>query len=208
MLLLALCWYHVRRDFIKAATSFPQLSVWTNNWIDKITELEEINDSRVESFMQDNPNFASKQTLLEVKVDSFFNRSREQLDDPALTDAQRKVLHSLIKNKEGLTVFVDNPLVPMHNNLAERSLRPLAVARNNFYGSHAQWSGELAAICMSIYMTAQIYNINPQAYLEFYFHACAKNDSMAPENLEPLLLWNLTDEMIHANNLRGDKKAA
>jgi len=206
MLLLALCWYHVRRDFIKAATSFSQLAAWSKYWIDKIAELESINDMRVESFMQDKPDFNAYQALLESKINSFFDTCQEQLDDPSLTGAQIKILKSLLKNREGLTVFVDNPLVPMHNNLAERSLRLFALGRNNFYGSRAPWSGELAAMCMTIYMTAQLYNIDPQAYIEYYFNVCAKNESMPPDNLEPLLIWNLTDEIINEHNLRSDKK--
>jgi transposase len=208
MLLLALCWYHVRRDFIKAAVSFPQLCDWTQRWLEMISELEEINDTRVEAFVNDKPEFAASQALLESKVESFFDRCQEQLNDPVLTEAQHKILKSLIKNKEGLTVFVDNPLVPMHNNPAERTLRPLAVARNNFYGSHAPWSGELAAICMSIYMTAHLHNINPEAYIEYYFNVCAKNESKPPANLDHLLIWNLTDEVIDSHNLRNVKKIA
>ena len=208
MLLLTLCWYHVRRDFIKTAVSFPKLADWANSWIDLIAGLEDINDIRVESFVLDNPDFPVNQALLENKVDHFFERCQEQLGDPALTDAQAKVLRSLQKNKEGLTVFVSNPLVPMHNNLSERSLRPLALGRNNYYGSRASWSGELAAICMSIYMTAQLYNIDTQAYMRYYFHVCANNDSKPPDNLEPLLFWNLSDEVIEAYNLRSDVTTA
>jgi transposase len=208
MLLLALCRYHVRRDFIKAAVSFPQLSDWTQYWLGMISELEEINDIRVEAFVNDKPEFTASQALLESKVDSFFDNCQEQFNNPVLTETQQKIFKSLIKNKEGLTVFVDNPLVPMHNNLAERTLRSLAVARNNFYGSHAPWSGELAVICMSIYMTAQLHNINPEAYMEYYFHVCAKNESKPPVNLDPLLIWNLTDEIIDSHNLRNGKKIA
>jgi len=208
MLLLALCWYHVRRDFIKAAASFPCLGEWAQNWIDMIAELEAINEIRVDAFTNNSPTYAETQLLLESKVDIFFNRCQEQLDDPVSSDAQKKVLRSLLKNKAGLTVFVDNPLVPMHNNLAERMLRPHALARNNFYGSRAPWSGELAAICMSIYMTAQLHSIDPQAYMEYYFHVCAKNDSKPPDNLEPLLIWNLSDEIILEHNLRSNLKSA
>jgi len=208
MLLLALCWYHVRRDFIKAAVSFPKLADWANSWIELIAGLEDTNDIRVESFVLENPDYPVNQSLLENKVDHFFERCQEQLSDPALTEAQAKVLRSLQKNKEGLTVFVSNPLVPMHNNLAERSLRPLALGRNNYYGSRAPWSGELAAICMSINMTAQLYNIDTQAYMKYYFQVCANNDSKPPDNIEPLLFWNLSDEVIDLHNLRSDMTTA
>ena len=34
---------------------------------------------------------------------------------------------------KGLIVFVDNPDVPMDNNLAERILRPVVSGRNNYW---------------------------------------------------------------------------
>jgi len=46
------------------------------------------------------------------------------------------VLLSALKHWDGLTVFVDNPLVPMDNNIAERALRPGALGRKNHYGAH------------------------------------------------------------------------
>jgi len=40
----------------------------------------------------------------------------------------------------------------------------------------------------------------------FYSNVCAKNDSRAPDNLESLLPWNPTDEVIYAYNLRKLEK--
>jgi len=42
------------------------------------------------------------------------------------------------------------PHVAMDNNAAERVNRPLAVARKDYYGSGAEWSGELAGACFTI----------------------------------------------------------
>ena len=43
---------------------------------------------------------------------------------------------------QGLTLFVEDPDLPMDNNQAERALRGPVVGRKNYYGSGAQWSGE------------------------------------------------------------------
>jgi transposase len=208
MLKLALCWYHTRRDFIKASKSFPQLKEWANNWVDMIGELSHINDLRVEAFIQNDSIFDIYQKSVEGKVETLFEICQEQLNDQSITEPEKKVLISFQKNREGLTVFVDNPLVPMHNNLSERGLRPFALGRNNFYGSRSEWSGELAAICMSIYSTAELYNINPQSYIEYYFDICAKHDSKPPEDLSPLLPWNLSEEIIQRYGLRNNKEVA
>jgi transposase len=78
--------------------------------------------------------------------------------------------------------------------------------RNNFYGSRSEWSGQLAAMCLSICKTAELHGLNPHAYMVFYFNSCAKNDSRVPDNLDSLLPWNLTDEVIDTQNLRKLKK--
>ncbi len=78
-----------------------------------------------------------------------------QLAAPAL-----KVLQSMAAHWSGLTVFVDALWVPMDNNLAERDMRAPVVGRKNFYGSGAQWSGELAATLYSVLATLKLWGIN------------------------------------------------
>ncbi|RJX24497.1 MAG: hypothetical protein C4554_08950 [Dethiobacter sp.] len=48
-----------------------------------------------------------------------------ELEDPALSEVQRKVLQSAKKHWEGLTVFVAHPQVPMDNNAANGRCAPL-----------------------------------------------------------------------------------
>ena len=47
-LLLAYCWAHVRRDFLKAARSWPELGRWMFTWVDDIRELYRLNAARLE----------------------------------------------------------------------------------------------------------------------------------------------------------------
>jgi len=49
-----------------------------------------------------------------------------------------------------LSLFVDHPLVPMDNNIAERAHRTPVVGRKNFYGSGSLWSGQLAAAMYTV----------------------------------------------------------
>jgi transposase len=202
MMIRALCWYHMRRDFVKAYIAFPELKNWASAWRMRIRALEKINDSRVVAINND-IEFNKQQILLEKQLFDMKEICNEELANSDLHVRQKKVLNSLLRNWEGLSVFAQNPLIPMHNNLAERALRLLALGRKNFYGSHSEWSGQLAAICMSICKTAELHNLNPQAYIEFYFNMCAKNDSRTPDNISSLLPWNLSDEVIDTHNLRS-----
>jgi len=44
---LAFCWAHVRRDFLDAARSWPELKDWMLDWVETIGELYHINNQRI-----------------------------------------------------------------------------------------------------------------------------------------------------------------
>jgi transposase len=203
MIQRALCWYHVRRDFVKAFISFSELKEWASVWRSRIRTLEKINDARV-AVINNIKEFSKQQILLENQLKDMKDICNKELEDASIKTKQKKVLESLMRNWAGLTVFVSNPLVPMHNNFSERALRLLALGRNNYYGSRSEWSAQLAAMCMSICKTAELHGLNPQAYIEFYFNICAKNDSRIPNDITSLLPWNLSSEVIDKHKLRSN----
>jgi len=65
------------------------------------------------------------------------------LADPKLREPCRKALQSLQSHWSGLTVFVDDPKIPMDNNASERTVRGPAMGRKNYYGSGSLWSVSL-----------------------------------------------------------------
>ena len=66
----------------------------------------------------------------------------------------------------GLTVFLENPWVPLDNNLVERQIRPLVVGRKNHYGSKSKRGTEVAALFYSMIETAQMRGEDPAVYLQ------------------------------------------
>ena len=125
----------------------------------------------------------------------------EELAQPALHPARRKVLESLRQHWSGLTVFVDHPEVPMDNNTAERSERGPVLGRKNYYGSGAVWSGRLAAMLFSLFQTLALWGLNPRTWLTAYLTACAEAGGQCPCQPEALLPWNLSEEQRRAWSL-------
>lgn len=68
--------------------------------------------------------------------------------------------------KTGLTVFLDDPRVPLDNNLTERALRGLVVGRKNHYGSKSRRGTEVAAIFYTLIESAKLAGVDPKAYLQ------------------------------------------
>ena len=75
----------------------------------------------------------------------------ELAQQPKLPEACAKVLRSLRNHWQGLTLFVENPDLPMDNNQAERArVRPGARAKN-YYGSQGSVDGELSATLFRLF---------------------------------------------------------
>jgi len=91
----------------------------------------------------------------------------------------------------GLTVFVDHPEVPLDNNTAERCHRGPVLARKNFYGSGALWSGRLAAMLFSLFQTLALWDLDVGKWLSAYLAACAKMGGKPPPDPHRYLPWNM-----------------
>ena len=143
--MLSFCWVHVRRDFITVAHERDDQEEWAEQWLADIAALYHLNDERLE--VRDEPaQYAAADAALRAGVQAMQERrERELAQQPKLPEACAKVLRSLRNHWQGLTLFVENPDLPMDNNQAERALRGPVVGRKNYYGSGAQWSGELSA---------------------------------------------------------------
>jgi transposase len=136
----------------------------------------------------------STRRLSRRQVQQLQERWEGELGSGRLPEEQEKILRSMRRHWQGLTVFVDHPEVPMDNNAAERANRPLAVARKNFYGSGSEWSGELACACFTLLATLRQQAICPRRYFQAYLEACARQGGRAPADLEAFLPWKWSAE--------------
>jgi transposase len=193
VIVLAFCWSHVRRDFVRVGKGWPELKTWALQWLRRIRLLYQLNHRRLAaekgSVAFGEADCCLRQTVAEMKTQRETELARANLPTPC-----RKVLESLATHWEGLTLFVDDPRIPMDNNTSERRARGPAVARKNFYGSGSLWSGQLAAAAFSIFATLALWTLNPRKWLTWYFEHCAATGGKVPEDIERFLPWNLSQE--------------
>src|SRR2546426_8386457 len=199
-LILAFCWAHVRRDFLKAARSWPELESWMCTWVDAIRELYHLNTARLEVWEETLPlhqqpcAFVERHRDLESQLSQMQARFEAHLQEPDLHLAKAKVLSSLHNHWKGLTVFVERPEVAMDNNAAERVLRNPVVGRKNYYGSGSVWSAHLAAVKFSVLQTVVLWHLNPHHWLTAFLQACADHGGQSPTDLSAFLPWQMTPE--------------
>lgn len=192
--ILAFCWAHVRRDFLKHAKAYSQQENWGLAWVDRIGQLYHFNNLRV----QHKPNskaFRENDHLLKQAIKDMSKQLALETQDLQILPSAKKLLKSLAAHWEGLMVFVQHPDVPMDNNVAERGLRTPVVGRKNYYGSGAVWSAELAAVMFTILKTLKLNGVNPQTWLLAYLQECAMRGGEAPDCVDPFLPWNMSDSL-------------
>lgn len=193
----AWCWVHVRRDFFNLFMGVPVLKVWSKEWLEEIALLFVLEHKRFQLWKDGKdfgPAWQECQEELAKHVKKLENRWKEQLKQPKLHKKQKTVLTSLKNHWEGLTIFLEDPRIPLHNNRAERLIRNAVILRKNSYGSGAEWSGHLATKLFSILQTWLINGLDPQAMLQAYFDECSKTPGRPPPDVGDFLPWKMSEE--------------
>lgn len=192
-LVLAFCWAHVRRDFIRVGKGYPELKEWALAWLGQIHELYQLNRPRQQS-APGSVEFSQADAALRQHVAAMSQRRDQELADAKLREPCRKALESLKEHWSGLTLFLEEQRIPLDNNYSERLIRSPAVGRKNYYGSAAEWAGRLATMMFSLLATLKLWGINPRLWLNWYLQSCAAAGGKPPADIQPFLPWNLSEE--------------
>ena len=165
---LAHCWAHVRRKFVEAESNYP---VPCAEALEMLGELFTIERGLPGADKLDGE---EKAMALEVRKAQREKHSRpllEKLKAWALTQrglpksGLRKAIDYMLVRWKGLTAFLDDPHVEIHNNQTERALRGMVLGRKNHYGSRSQRGTEVAAIMYSLVESAKLCGVNPSEYI-------------------------------------------
>ncbi len=163
---LAHCWAHVRRKFIEAEPHFPDPCRTVLDLIRRLYAVEGEIPSPTEP--------ANRAEALALRHRLRQERSRplvRELRDWAL--AQRplpesslgKAITYMLGLWKGLTLFLDDPRIPIDNNTTERGLRGVVLGRKNHYGSRSERGTEVAALFYSLLESAKLAGVEPKLYL-------------------------------------------
>jgi transposase len=96
------------------------------------------------------------------KVDCIHKRMDKLLacDTWSKPDCKR-LRKRLIKFRDSLFTFLDDPDVPFDNNRAEREIRPAVIARKNSFHNTSEEGAKTQAMLMSIYRTLKLRGLDP-----------------------------------------------
>jgi transposase len=188
---LAFCWAHVRRDFVKVGKGWPEHKEWALAWLRRIRALY-VHDRHRRGAKVDSAEFTTADARLRQAVAAMQAQADAEMADPKLPTPGHEVLSSLREHWSGLTRFLDDPRIPLDNNASERRARGPAVARKNYYGSGALWSGRLAAMLFSLFATLDLAKINIRIWLTWFLQSCADHGGQVPFDSDRSLPWNMS----------------
>ena len=193
--ILAWCWVHLRRDIIECAAGQPQLTRWCRRWLGRIASIYRLNKARLAQYDaaadRQSAAFDAAQGTLEITLDDLFAAAERELADLDEQAREGKPLRSLVNHREGLSVFIDRPEVPLDNNFAERVLRGPVIGRRLSFGSDSETGARLTALMYSVIGTLNLNGIDVLRWLEAWLTACAHNGGRPPDDLAPWLPWSM-----------------
>ena len=215
---LQLCWVHQRRHWVRVKTGFPELQEWAEGWLERVAGLFRLARQRRTAWQPELPlrqqgaGFAELQQRLAAELKGLFDaaaqeviglaREWEKLDagltrdggELARVNAKGKALVSLLTHERGLCVFLDDPRVPMENNLSERTLRGPVISRYLSFGSGGPNGAKTAGLLLSVLETVRLAGLNAYTWVHDWLEACARNRGQPPADLRPWLPWEMSAE--------------
>ena len=161
---LSFCWAHMRRDFIRCAAGQVRLAGWCREWLGRIATVCRLHKTRLASrdpgLERQTPAFDAAHDALSEALGGMFAAAEHQLARLSTEAREGKPLRSLLNHREGLSVFLDRPRVPLDNNIAERLLRGPAIGRRLSFGSDSESGARFTALMYSVTGTLRLNGID------------------------------------------------
>ena len=160
----AMCWAHARRKFVEAHQVLREETV-AKDIVEVIDELFAIDAEA----RKDNCDMAARDRLRQARAPALLESIKQKIE------AARK--QALPSSKLGqacaytlglwgkLKCFLDHPELELSNNLAENSMRPIAVGRKNWIHVGSAEAGPRVAAILSVIETCRRLSVPVRGYL-------------------------------------------
>ena len=157
---LANCWSHARRKLLEVEPAFEQDAKVGLDLIDELFAIDALCPTGP-------PGDEMRARLRQERSRDIVNKIKQWIFSVHVLPESglRKATNYIGGLWDGLTLFLDNPQVPLSNNQTERSLRNPVLGRKTYYGSKSRRGTEAAAILYSLVDSARLAGVEPEAYL-------------------------------------------
>jgi hypothetical protein len=195
----AQCWAHARREFFEAQAVEPEGVTHALTEIKRLYAIEtEIRERRLGGESKRLHRLTHSKPI----VEQLFEWIDRQLERQGLLPSSpfTKALAYARGRREGLTVFLADPDVPLDTNHLERALRAIPLGRKNWNFCWTELGAKHVGIVQSLIVTCRLHDIDPYTYLVDVLQRVAIQPAARVAELTPRL-WKVH---FAANPLRSD----
>jgi transposase len=177
------CLAHCRRKFFEALPTAP---VEARHAMDQIVEVYAVeHEAQERDLVGTDEHRLLRQTKSKPVMDALHVWLLEQQPLHLPKSPIAVAIGYAINQWKPLTRFLDDPQLPVDNNESERRLRLVAMGRRNYLFAGDDEGAENLAILMSLVVTCEAHDINPEEYLadvllRIQVHPQARIDDLLP----------------------------
>lgn len=179
------CMAHVRRKFVEAQTSHPQLAEKAVHWISLLYTLEA--NLKAEGAAPERVASERKAKALPI-MDAMEKWMEAVAAQCTPSDPMGKAIDYAYKLWPRLRRYADNGIYQIDNNAVERNQRPTLMGRKNYLFSKNDKGAVDNAIFYTLLESCDIVGINPQDWLTDVLNNL--RDDTPPEQVSQLLPYN------------------
>lgn len=192
-LIVAGCWTHAKRKFAELLKSGTAVNASKTISVEAVRRIAAIYHAD-NMFKDASPEERLKHRQESVKplVDAYFDWL-ERIDPVTLdkgSDLYKAIRYSL-NQKAFLTRFLEDPIIPLDNNDAERSIRKFCVGKHSWHVTSTPNGARASAILYSIVETAKANGLKPYEYMKYVLEQMLIHAEDLPATyLDDLMPWS------------------
>lgn len=132
-----------------------------------------------------------RKSLVKPLVDAFFDWCRNSINRIPPSSETADGIKYCLNQEKYLRVFLDDPQIPLDNNLAEQAIRPFCVGKKNWKLIDTVHGAQASAILYSIVETAKANELNIYQYFKHLLTEIPRHmDDTGLNFLDSLLPWS------------------
>lgn len=165
-----LCWSHLRKYLYDYLSALGKKAIKSQDYIEIKELLDKCNlvfDKERELSKLDKEEI-SKRRKEELKplIDDYFSTA-EKYYNKDIDDPKNKAINYGLKNKEYYYSLIDNPGVPLTNNISEQSCRKAVLKRTSSMFSASTEGAESMCVILSLVQSAKMNDLSPDKYITY-----------------------------------------
>lgn len=186
------CWAHARRPFAQVYKSLGEEKAAGTVAAEALVQIQNIyhTDNQLLK-LPPSERKKRRKTLVKPLVDTFFEWCRNSIDRVPPSSETADGIKYCINQEKYLRAFLDDPQIPLDNNLAEQAIRPFCVGKKNWKLIDTVHGAQASAILYSIVETAKANDLNIYNYFKHLLTEIPKHmDDTDLSFLNSLLPWS------------------